>query len=207
MAEGKGITGNDRGGADEEITLGRGNGAETYKIVPQGIGRIERKIRAIMAVFMDADSSEDAAQLDPAIVRDALVAFIPDLMPEFKLRGLRDAEALEQLKEQGAETLTDDQVTDTDPSVPQLMDAIEAIYRVNGGDRLVRFLGKFVDPEMLRARIRYELRTRGVQPADQPSSSTASSGGSPRPPQSNGGSAQPTSSTPVPAPDPTVLTD
>src|SRR4051812_32956436 len=100
MADGKGIAGNSRAGADEEVTLGRGTGAETYKIVPQGIGRIERKIRAIMAVFMDADSSEEAAQLDPAVVRDALVAFIPDLMAEHKLRGLRDAEALEQLKDE-----------------------------------------------------------------------------------------------------------
>lgn len=177
----QGIAGHQGAGA-EEIILGRGEGERTYKIVEQGIGRIEKRVRAIMAVFVEADTSEDAAGLDPSTIHDALTAFIPDLAPEWELRGLRSEDALERLN--AGDELTEDDYTNSDPSIPQLMNAVEAIYRVNGGDRLVRLLGKFVEPEMLRARIRYELQTRGTKTATQDSD------GSPSSPPQNGGSAQ-----------------
>jgi hypothetical protein len=201
----QGITGHQGAGA-ETVTIGRGSGAKDYNVVEQGIGRLERRIRPIVAVFSEADSSEEAAELDIGVVRDALVAFIPNLAPEYQLRGLRDEAALAKLNDEGVDALTEDEVTDTDPSIPQLMNAIEVIYRVNGGDRLTRFLGKFVDPEMLRARIRYELRTRGVQPTVEGTGRPAGSDTSPTSRHTNGGSAQTPSGT-TPQTDPATISD
>jgi hypothetical protein len=199
-----GITGHQGAGADE-VVLGRSDGERKYKVVEQGLGRLERRIRAILKVFEESggDSESAASNVDAGTLHDALVAFIPSLMPLHEFRGLKSADALKKLEDEGPDSLTEADYIDTDPSIPQLMDAIEAIYQVNGGDRLIRFLGKFVEPEMLRARIRYELQNRGVDRQPKTAGTTPSPD-SPSLPQQNGGSARTPSGMSDPDPSQTV---
>lgn len=144
-------------------------GAESYRIVPQRLGRIERKLRVVFEVFGSGDA-EEAAGLDPAILHEGLQVFIPDLMPEWQMRGLP------------GEGQDYDEARDKSPTVPELIEAVEAVYKVNGGDRLVRFFGKFVDPKVIEKTISMIL---GDWAAGNP---TVLSGPSPNSPPTNGGS-------------------
>lgn len=176
----------------DQITLGRAEGEETYRVVPQGVGRMERKLRAITAVFGGGSAEQAATSVDPGVLHEALQVFIPDLMPEWKMRGYRDADALDRAKrgEATAEDLAYEE--NSSPTLPQIIEAIETIYRVNGADRLVKFLGKFVNLDLLQGWINTQLADWATRaPAlDSPAS--------PSSPQANGASGQPSSSTPAP---------
>ncbi|HEY6014867.1 MAG TPA: hypothetical protein VIU37_12700 [Candidatus Limnocylindrales bacterium] len=147
-------------------------GEETYRIVPQRLGRIERKLRVVFEAFGGGDA-EAAAQMDPAVLHEALQVFIPDLMPEWKLRGLPG---------EGEEYV---EARDHSPTVPELIEAIEAIFTVNGGDRLARFFGKFIDPKVIEATITARLAAWASEDSQNS-------------PQPNGGSGSTTSTTRIP---------
>lgn len=147
-------------------------GEETYRVVPQRLGRIERKLRVVFEAFGSGDA-ETAAQMDPAVLYEALQVFIPDLMAEWKLRGLPG---------EGEEY---DEAKDHSPTMPELIEAIEAIFKVNGGDRLARFFGKFIDPKVVERTI--SARLAAWASADSPSL-----------PQPNGGSGSTSSTTRIP---------
>lgn len=145
-----------------EITLGE----RKHTVVPQGIGRIRRKLVALMQ--LGDGGSEFDGEID-AQLYDLLVTFIPDLAPLSDLLGEQEDEAARRA---------------TEPNLPQLLDAIETIYRVNGADRLVR-LGKSVfGAEGLQTLLHREALTLSL---DRSLSS-----------QSPSGDSAPTSSTPTP---------
>lgn len=173
----------------DEVILGRGEGERRYLIVEQGIGRLERRFRAVAKVFgdlggdegeADEEKTREAAQLDLGVLHTAFKAFIPSLADEWEFRGFKSPDDLATFKADPDEW--DGEEKDTDPSLPQLIQAIETIYRVNGGDRLVAFLGKFVNLEVLRKRINYELATRGTTDLTISPNSPQPSGESPQTP-------------------------
>lgn len=171
-----------------QITLGD----RTYTLAPQRIGRIGRKLSAVMELFSAAAGGQF---VEAAPLYDALKVFIPDLDPLWKLAGYGSEEAwkareryddeLRHLRENfaathgpkgdteetsdvgwddlppetqaefEAPTFEDpyDDPADKSPTPPQLIDAIEAIFALHGGQRLVRLLKNFVTPEMIRGQI------------------------------------------------------
>lgn len=149
-------------------------GPREHRVVPQSIGRIERKLRPIIALF----NADDPTSADPALIHEVLQVFIPDVMPLHEFRGYPSAEAMEK-GEAG------DPEADNSPTVPEVEDAIETIFTVNGGDRLARFFGRFVNEEVLKGTVSTALAT------------WAASAGSPSLPSGNGDSASTTSTTPA----------
>jgi hypothetical protein len=178
-----------------EIALGD----RTYQLAPQRIGRIGRKLSAVMDLFAGVGGGQ--MPTDAAPLYDALKVFIPDIDPIWKLSGYASEEAFKarerfddelrqardlyakQLRlpdtveaglspeidttatwvdltpEEQAEfeppTFEDpyDEAADKSPTPPQIMDAIESIFALHGGQRLVRLLKNFVTPEMIRGQI------------------------------------------------------
>ena len=101
-----------------QITLG----TRVHTLVPQGIGRIRRKLAKLIQL------NESPEQIDGEIgtqLYDVLQTFIPDVAPLPDLLGEQEDEAA---------------AVQTEATLPQLLDAIEAVYRVNGADRLVRLV-------------------------------------------------------------------
>jgi hypothetical protein len=157
-------------------------GDREYTLVPQRIGRISRKLGAIAEMFQGQAEGTSVGDVGPQLY-DALKVFIPDLDPLWKLRGYASAEA--------AEADEYDEAADKSPTPPQLIDAIDAIFRIHGGERLVRLLKNVVGPEILRAVVRNEYVQRRTPSPNSPSS-----------PQPNGGSALMTSTPTSPIPTP-----
>jgi hypothetical protein len=162
MAEREGMT----------VTLG----PHEYRVVPQRLGRIERKLTAVLSAFGSGDA-EEAAGVDPELLHEALAVFIPDVMPLWEFRGRMSAD------DDGSAVYEPER--DHSPTVPEIISAIEAIFTVNGGDRLARFFGKFVDAKVLETFITSQL------------ASWASEGSQNRLP-TNGGSPQTISTMPAP---------
>lgn len=122
-------------------------GGKEYQVVPQGIGRIKRKLGKLLGL------QEGTVALDGEIdgeLYDVLKTFIPDIAPLHTLLGYSSEE---EYKAGGDPEGGIEEVT-----LPQLLDAIETIYRVNGADRLVR-LGKGLglDGEMIRGIVNKEV--------------------------------------------------
>lgn len=130
-------------------------GDETYLIEPQRLGRLERHLRKIFEVFGVAGSpAENIDNVDPGTLYDVLKVFIPPLMPEWQFRGFPTEDAFVRVQAGEAQPGDlDDDERDRSPTPPQLIEAVETIYRVNGGDRLARFFGKFVQPDVLNRTI------------------------------------------------------
>lgn len=118
-------------------------GPREYKIVPQGIGRIRRKFGAVMGMLSEAGGDLEVSELGGEAYEVCKV-FIPDLAPEWELLGYAASDRSEP--EPGEEVET--------PTIPQISDAFDAIYRVNGGERLVRLLGNVIGLDLIRAKIR-----------------------------------------------------
>lgn len=78
---------------------------------------------------------------------DALEVFIPKLsdydMPRWRFLGYRSRDAMDA----GDYSRADDK----SPSFPQIIEAFEAAFATNGGQRLIGMLGKVIEPEILRA--------------------------------------------------------
>lgn len=127
----------------ETVTLGD----REYRLVPQRIGRIRHSIEQIVTVF--GQTAEDAPELDEQLV-EFFKVFIPDLDPKWKLLGYASAEAHEAGEYDAA--------ADNSPTPPEIADAIETIFQIHGGQRLMRVLKGLVDPEALKRLISTELR-------------------------------------------------
>lgn len=151
-----------------EITLG----GRSYAVVPQGIGRIRRKLGALIVI---GDGEGLSGEIDDQVY-DLLKTFVPDVDPLHRLLGYTSEEAYEA----GGDPADGiDEVT-----LPQLIDAVQTIYVVNGADRLVR-LGKAIglDPDLIRTTLNRELAEMSLQrsaswraasgESDSPSSSTS----------------------------------
>jgi hypothetical protein len=188
------------GGDPTTIQLGGPEGnPDTYKLRPQRIGRISRKLEAVIQLL--GQRGGDSVSEVTGATYDGLKVFIPDLAPQWKLAGYPNAEAweakeahakrqaeardayarqlalengasqaeadgtgwadldeAEQLRYEEPPELADfedpyDPEADASPTPPEILDAIEGIFRIHGGDRLVRLVGKFVSPETIRAQI------------------------------------------------------
>lgn len=81
--------------------------------------------------------------------------FVPDLAPDWELNGFASATAAEQDQY--------DDEADRSPTLPQLLDAFQSIYRINGAERLVRLGKSLVGPGFLEALTRNELKTRSLE--------------------------------------------
>jgi hypothetical protein len=135
-------------------------GTRDHTIVPQGIGRIRRKLVKLMQI------SEGAADFDGEIdsqLYDLLQTFIPDIAPLDDLLGKQEDEAA---------------AAQTEPTLPQILDAVDAVYRVNGADRLVRLGKSVLGPDGLQMLLRREALTAF---SDRSLSSPSPSGDSPSP--------------------------
>lgn len=140
-------------------------GGKDYRIVPQGIGRIKRKLGKLLGL------QEGTVALDGEIdgeLYDVLKTFIPDIAPLHTLLGYGSED---EYKAGG-----DPEGGIAEVTLPQLLDAIETIYRVNGADRLVR-LGKGLglDGELIRGIVNKEVASWAL---DRSPSLPAPSGGS-----------------------------
>jgi hypothetical protein len=142
-------------------------GSREYAIVAQGIGRIRRKLGQIVRVL---DGAVEASELSGELYQVCKV-FIPDLAPEWELLGYAGPEAYERREEPDYQEPepSDEVVT---PTVPEIEEALEAIYRVNGGERLVRLLGNVVGLDLIRAQIRRALAS--WEPSSRSSESSPS---------------------------------
>lgn len=141
------------------ITLG----ARNYEIVAQPIGRIRRKLVKIIGL------AEGVVGIDGEIDSDlhsVFKTFIPDLAPLYELMGFASADAYER-----GEEPDDDAYDKHSPTVPQVIEAVEAIYRVNGADRLVKLGKDLVGADVIRHRLR-----KAVMSSDLSVSSPAPSG-------------------------------
>lgn len=104
-------------------------GGRDYPVVAQGIGRIRRKLGSLIGI---SEGDGLTGEIDGQ-VHDLLRTFIPDIAPLHELMGYRSED---EMKAGGDPEGGIEEVT-----LPQLIDAVDTIYVVNGADRLVR-LGK-----------------------------------------------------------------
>lgn len=135
--------------AGESLKLGGKN----YRIVPQGVGRIRRKLGMLLglqngSVALDGDID---AQL-----YSFLKTFVPDIAELHTLLGYESEKAM---KEGGEPEGAIEEVT-----LPQLLDCVEVIYTVNGADRLVR-LGKGLglDADLIRTLVNKEVASWALE--------------------------------------------
>jgi hypothetical protein len=82
------------GGDPTTIQLGGPEGnPDTYKLRPQRIGRISRKLEAVIQLL--GQRGGDSVSEVTGATYDGLKVFIPDLAPQWKLAGYPNAEAWE----------------------------------------------------------------------------------------------------------------
>jgi hypothetical protein len=122
-------------------------GGRDYEIVAQGIGRIRRKLVKLMQLGSGEAEVDD---LSPQIY-DLLKTFIPDLDPVYRLLGYSSQEEYDA----GA----DPDGSIPEATLPQVLDAIDAVYRANGADRLVRLGKSLLGGEGLQMLLRREVLT------------------------------------------------
>ena len=144
-------------------------GQREHTIVPQGIGRIRKKLVGLMQLGEGLAEFDGQIEID-AQLYDLFKTFIPDIAPLADLLGEQEDEAAR---------------SQTEPTLPQILDAGAAIYSVNGAVRLVRLGKSVLGPEGLQLLMRREALTRLSDP-------------SPSLPSESGESASTTSSTSPP---------
>ncbi len=165
-----------------EVTLGD----RTYALQPQRIGRIGRKLSSIGRALESYDTDGAVEEITGPLY-EAIQVFIPDLDPEWKLAGypsesayaavLAHRRALSELADgEQPPPFSDpyEEAADHSPTLPEIMDAVVAIFETNGGQRLVRLLKSLGVAEMLTRIIRAEVlrwaRNRSGEPSpDSPS--------------------------------------
>lgn len=126
-------------------------GDSEYVVVPQRIGRLEHQLQGLLgdlASASDSDNTGDFLQKLGTRGYEVLHVFIPDIMPEHRFRGYASAAALEK----GEYSDEDDQ----SPSFDQIVDAFNAVMRVNRVD-VFGGLKNVLGPDFLRALIRSRL--------------------------------------------------
>ena len=146
-----------------EITLA----AREYRVVPQGIGRIRRKLGALIGIGGGEIGLSTSGEIDEQAY-DLLKTFVPDVAPLYSLLGYGSEE---EWKAGG-----DPDGAIAEVTIPELLDAFDTIYVVNGADRLVR-LGKAVglDPDLIRMTLNREIAEMSLR---RSVSSPSANGGS-----------------------------
>jgi len=125
-------------------------GDETYTVVPQPHVRVQRTFPKVLRETFGNVGELDTSDVQSIVgglgdgVYDVLKVFIDDLMPRYKFMGFPTQQAMEADE-------YDDEYADNAPTYPQILDAFEAIYRINGGARIQQGLGKALGPEILGA--------------------------------------------------------
>ena len=166
-----------------EITLG----GRDYRVVPQGIGRIRRKLGALIGI---GDGEGLTGEIDDQVY-DLLRTFIPDVAPLCNLLGYSSETEMDA----GGEP--DGAIQEA--TLPQLIEAVQTIYVVNGADRLVR-LGKAlgINEGLISDALNKEIAERSL---GRSASSPAPSGGSGSPSSSTTEeTSRETNATPSPSP-------
>jgi hypothetical protein len=141
-----------------------------YDVVPQRIGRIRRKLSLVASVFgeMGEGDTESAIESAGGQLHELFCVFVPDFMPEWQFEGYASASA--------AEEDIYDETGDRSPSVPELIDLLEAIYDVNGGTRLARLIKSVVSPQVLKGWVDSALTAARIQRSERLLSSPPPSG-------------------------------
>ncbi len=134
-----------------EITIG----AHEYTVVAQPLAYLEMELGDVFAGLSGVDKpadladvvTENATSTDTPAARqgfgevagpgyDILKVFIPDLMPEYEFRGFASEDAF-------ANGVRDRAAARCAPTVPQVVEAFEVIFKVNRLD-VVKHLGKVI---------------------------------------------------------------
>lgn len=123
-------------------------GQREYRIVPQPIGRIRRKLVRVVALAEGVGGTGLDGGLDEDLY-SLLKTFVPDLAPLYELMGYASEEDYKAGREP-----EDDSYDARSPTVPQLIELVQAIYTVNGADRLVRLGKALVGEDVIRHRLR-----------------------------------------------------
>jgi hypothetical protein len=92
-----------------------------------------------------AERAREAARVAERNESERAEAFAEGREPELE----DEPEPFEEAEDPEAEART--------PTIPQIEDAIEAIYQANGGERLVKLVGKFVGVDLVKATLTKEL--------------------------------------------------
>lgn len=179
-------------------------GARTYSLVPQKIGRIQRRLSAVVTVASVATDEDGAGSNVDAVtdrLYEALEVFIPDLAPQWELAGYGSAEDWAKVRDHGRRVaaareeyarslLSDgelehdpadgvlwdrldpdeqdrfkppvlddpyDEARDKSPTPPELVNALEQIFTIHGGQRLVRLLKGVIGTDTIRPILRAEM--------------------------------------------------
>ena len=166
-------------------------GKKTYDVQPQRVGRIRRKLGAALSLVQDAAGGESPDSVGTQLY-EGLQVFVPDLAPEWELSGYMSKDDFDHRDDPDWEEEPYEAERDGSPLTTEIEAMLHAVFTINGGDRLVRLLGKFIDENTVKRQIRI-LQAQAVQ--KKASSSSQSS------PPLNGASPQPSSSTtPLSAP-------
>lgn len=191
-----------------QVTLGD----KTYTVVPQRIGRIQRRLREVFELLSGGTDVEDVGPR----LREALEVFIPDIDPIWRLQGYpseaaakRDQDyrvAEEKRREEHAKKWYDEQpadvhaeltaappfehlpaqvqaeykpapapegvyeeASDNSPTPPQLINVIETIFRIHGGERFLNLVGKVVSGDALQGMVERQIVIWQAQQAQQAS--------------------------------------
>lgn len=155
---------------------------ERYEVLPQRIGRLRRKLTLIATAFsaMGEEGTEGAIDSAGTQLHELIRVFVPDFMPEYQFEGYASETAREQDQY--------DEQADRSPSLPELIELFEAVYQVNGAERLMRLVTGVVDPKVVRQIIRNEMVNWSLRRSDA----------SPTLPSPNGESGSTPSTTPEP---------
>lgn len=163
----------------DEITVELG--AHTYTVRARPLPRVFRALSGLQGRLQGVDTDRG---MDAAIVslgdqaHDLLRVFIPDLMGKPEFSGFASERAMEEGED-------DDAAMDRAPTFPQIIEAFEAAFRVNGGERVGELAGKVLGPEVAKvvqrlalAAISETLQTSPREPGDsaQPTSTTNETG-------------------------------
>lgn len=157
-------------------------GGRDYPVVAQGIGRIRRKLGTLIGI---GDGEGLTGDVDEQL-HDFLRTFIPDVAPLHTLLGYASEE---EMRAGGEPDGAIEEVT-----LPQLIEAVQTIYVVNGADRLVR-LGKAlgINESLISDVLNKEIAERSLQRSP---SSPAPNGESASESSSTTGATSPTPSSP-----------
>lgn len=121
-------------------------GDEEYSLAAQPYPRLFRQLSEFgdeLQALGEMDAT-DAAGMVSALggrVHGFLKIFIPNLMAEYRFAGFATQAAFDAGE-------LDEQAEAAAPTLPQLIDAVEAAFEVNGGKRLGGLLGKLLGPAL-----------------------------------------------------------
>ena len=135
------------------ITLGKGDWERTLPVYDQPWKRIVKRLGRVMDAVRGAVDPEtgdfDGGKFVEGLggrLYDTLTTFVPALpefVPQWQFEGYVSPEAAREDRY--------DEDADPSPTFPQFVAAFEAIWVVNGGQKLTDYLGKVFDPKMLKA--------------------------------------------------------